>query len=210
MSQEIEIIKQITTFISLLQYSHFLFSHLAIIHLILIATFKVDSYHTGWISCQIALQNVLRNIKEVHFVITKCNVQIDSQVVFIFDQQFLVYFGCLFIMASQIVDCCQSEIIFYTFSNPVMILHEILFIVFFMSKMEDEPIGQTAIFTGLKTFPFGFIIMLKSIKTTSFISMDFSIVVLVASYQLIVYLDGFPVLSCMEIGIGEPFLLVWF
>ena len=105
-------------------------------------------------------------------------------------------------MAPQVVNSCQGQLVFRTFFQFLVILHEGLLVVFFVGKVEQEADLEWSLVPFL-SLSAGVIIETEGVVAACF---EYVIVPLVRVFaeQFFVYLDSFSVLSHVEIAVCQP------
>jgi hypothetical protein len=85
-----------------------LLSILARINLEVVTGLQVGCKDALRVIVLIAWQDFKRNIMVLKFIVAQSNINIDCLIFSAFEEKLLVNFGCLFIMAPQIVNSRQS------------------------------------------------------------------------------------------------------
>ena len=92
--------------------------------------------------------------------------------------------------------------VFRAFAELLMVLHERLFVIFLMRKVEKQPGLQRAFVLGLGGLSFGIIIQTQSIVATGL--KDMVVIIISLPQQFIINIDGLAILTHVEVAVGEP------
>ncbi len=90
MSEEIEILEDVSAGVDRLQRSELILSGLALVELELDTGLQVDGDDAVRALGQVMIQDLLSDIEEVQFVVAKRDVDVQGEVLFVFEQEFLV------------------------------------------------------------------------------------------------------------------------
>lgn len=170
--------------------------------MIIIAGLKVGSENALRIKCLVAGQNFKTHIVVFHFVVAQSNVNIDSFILSALKEKLFVNLSGLFVMSPQIMDCSQCKLVFWAFAQFLMVLHEGFFIIFFMCQMEKQSGLERAFILCFGSLSLGIIIQTKSVVTACL--EDMVVIIISLSEKLIINVDGFTILSHVEVAISKP------
>jgi hypothetical protein len=187
--QQIVLLEQVTSLEFGLDGSERFFGILARIDLIIVASLQISSEDAFGIESFVSGQNLKRNIEIFHFVVTQRDVDVDRFVFSALQQQFLIDLGRLLIVAPQVVDGRQSQLVLSTLVEFLVVLHQVFLIVFFMRQMEKKS-GLQGSLRPLQSFPPGVIVETQGVIAASLV--DMIVLVIRLAQKLIVDANGFP------------------
>lgn len=115
----------------------------------MVASLQVHTNHRIWVKGKIHIQDIQRDVVIVKLIVAEGNVNVNSMEVLVFNEKFLIDFGCFFKMASQIVKRGHAELVLHRVGKGAMIVHNLILITHFLSKLEEQSVLQRGIFRFL-------------------------------------------------------------